>query len=119
MRPQITDALSSEASPHHQASTAKFDRALDMMLSELTAPPLPDPLEPTRSYAVDLCFIGTNGGLPILHGPVAVFQGEPVALLDMPLQKSRLLPLVRRIQLSLFQGATHALGTALQVCDVL
>ena len=76
---------------HHQASTTKFDRALDMLLCDRTPWPLPHPLKPIRSQEVDLCFIRPNDALPLLHGPVAVFQGEVAALLDMPLQKSWLL----------------------------
>src|SRR6476620_3071514 len=47
---RVADALSRHTAPHHQAPTAEFDCALDMMLSDRTPWLLPHPLKPIRFY---------------------------------------------------------------------
>src|SRR5690348_17087726 len=78
------------AAPHHQASTTKFDRALNIVLCERAAIPHPPRLASTRSYKVKISFIRKDDAPPFLCGPVSVFLAKGKALVDMPRQKSRL-----------------------------
>ena len=79
----VANSLGRHASPNHQTSTSKLDRALNMLRCEPICRYFPHPLAPIRAQTIDISLFGPNDALPVFHSPVLVPQCEFEALTDV------------------------------------